>query len=61
MDNTVNGGYYITDACGCCSMCVEVCPQDCIDVGMPYEIRQDECVGCGSCMDACPAGAIIKR
>ncbi len=50
--------YRITDACGGCSMCVMVCPKDCIEVGMPYRIRKEDCIGCGSCMDECPSGAI---
>lgn len=59
MEQTKN--YYITDACGCCSMCVMVCPADCIDVGVPYAIRQADCLHCGSCMDECPSGAIILQ
>lgn len=55
-------GYFITDACVGCQSCVEVCPQQCIDVSsVPLIIRQDHCLHCGSCMVVCPAGAVLKR
>ncbi|MGQ1909109.1 4Fe-4S binding protein [Marinifilum sp. RC60d5] len=53
-------GYQITEDCNACSLCLEKCPQDCIRIGEPYEIIQENCLHCGNCKEVCPIGAVIK-
>ena len=53
-------GYFITEDCTGCGLCVEKCPQDCIEVGEPYKIIQEHCLHCGNCMEICPENAVIK-
>ncbi len=56
------GGYRISDACTGCRKCIAVCPQKCIgEDGIPFKIRQENCLHCGNCMEACPAGAVKYR
>lgn len=52
-------GFVITDACVGCGTCAAVCPQQAIDVGTPYVIRQHNCLHCGLCVENCPAQAIV--
>lgn len=54
-------GFVITDNCIGCGTCVSVCPQNAIDEGMPYEIRQRNCLHCGQCFENCPVQAIERR
>lgn len=54
-------GYFITDKCDGCGKCVEVCPQNCIDTGNPYAVRQENCLHCGNCLTVCPTDAMEKR
>lgn len=52
-------GYYITDACTGCGKCTEVCPQKCIDMdGIPFKIRQANCLHCGNCKEVYPSEAV---
>lgn len=53
-------GYLITDACIGCGACQSMCPQRCIEEGIPYKIEQEHCLHCGSCYETCQVGA-IKR
>lgn len=53
--------YMITDACIGCGACAAVCPQACIEPGMPYVIDQSHCLHCGACFTACPVGAVEHR
>ncbi len=53
-------GFRITDLCIGCGACLEVCPQKCIEEGMPFAIRREHCLQCGACMEVCPAGAVKK-
>lgn len=53
-------GYHITDACIGCGTCLSVCPQNAIDEGMPFVIRQINCLQCGNCYENCPAEAIQR-
>lgn len=54
-------GFTITKDCTECGICREVCPQQCIEEGTPYRIRQKNCLHCGLCSEKCPSGAIVKR
>src|SRR5574341_454562 len=62
----------IEGRCTGCQVCVEFCPVDCIQEGVPrpgvplppVSIRLDECIGCQHCARACEQltwGAIEMR
>lgn len=54
-------GFFITDNCIGCGTCAGICPQQAIDEGLPYEIRQRNCLHCGLCVENCPVEAIVRR
>ncbi|WP_333491991.1 indolepyruvate ferredoxin oxidoreductase subunit alpha [Eggerthella sinensis] len=54
-------GFVITDRCVGCGTCAEVCPEQCIVAGSPYEIAQVHCLRCGRCAEVCPHDAIERR
>lgn len=54
-------GFEIGDECIACGTCKRVCPQNVIDEGIPYKIRQDNCLHCGRCFENCPVQAIVER
>lgn len=54
-------GFLITDSCIGCGTCRRNCPQNCIEIGKPFVIRQDHCLHCGSCLEKCPVKAIVRR
>ncbi|MGI6216388.1 MAG: 4Fe-4S binding protein [Coriobacteriales bacterium] len=58
---TLERGFLITDDCIGCGTCQENCPQQCIDEGEPFSIRQDSCLHCGLCFESCPSQAIVRR
>ena len=41
-----------------CGTCASVCPQQCIEAGMPYVIGVAHCLHCGLCYESCPVQAI---
>jgi len=54
-------GFFITDGCMQCGTCAQGCPQNAIDEGSPYVIRQENCLHCGRCAEKCPFDAIVRR
>lgn len=60
-DTAKQKGYEITNLCIGCGKCKKNCPQQCIEVGKPYVIRQEHCLHCGLCYENCPVQAIVKR
>lgn len=54
-------GFEISDACIGCGKCKEICPQQCIQIGDPYEIQQNHCLHCGLCFENCPVEAIRRK
>jgi uncharacterized pyridoxamine 5'-phosphate oxidase family protein/NAD-dependent dihydropyrimidine dehydrogenase PreA subunit len=54
-------GFVITDRCTGCGKCRKNCPQQCIESGSPYSIRQEHCLHCGLCSEGCPVQAIVRR
>ena len=57
----IEKGFFITDDCIGCGTCQENCPQQSIDEGTPFAIRQDSCLHCGLCFENCPVDAIVRR
>lgn len=53
--------FLITDGCIGCGLCAQNCPQQCIEEGTPYMIRQEHCLHCGLCAENCPVQAIAKK
>ena len=54
-------GFAVTSACIACGRCAARCPQQCIEEGTPFRIRQSSCLHCGLCYELCPAHAIERR
>jgi uncharacterized pyridoxamine 5'-phosphate oxidase family protein/NAD-dependent dihydropyrimidine dehydrogenase PreA subunit len=54
-------GFLITDRCFGCGKCQRNCPQQSIDAGRPFVIRQENCLHCGLCFENCPVKAIVRR
>jgi ferredoxin len=59
--------YVITDACIKDSLCVDVCPTDCIhpkaddakfDAATQLYVQPDGCIDCGACVPVCTSDAI---
>ena len=59
---------YIKQSCAGCSVCVENCPQNCLEISPPAyhgdintkaQLKDEKaCIGCGICKDVCPIDAI---
>ena len=55
------GGFYISDECSGCGICISSCPQNAIDTSsLPFRINNEHCLHCGRCMEVCPNG-VVKR
>ena len=58
---TPEKGFRITDSCIGCGTCKRNCPQQCVEAGTPFRIRQDRCLHCGLCFENCPVQAVVRR
>lgn len=57
--------------CAGCSLCVENCPMDCLQIEEPkyhgdihtiaYLAYGEKCIGCGICAEVCPIRAIVMK
>jgi len=49
-----------TDECSACGSCIDVCPNEVIDIidDAAAVVNEDGCVACGACMEECPMSAI---
>lgn len=54
-------GFFISDKCIRCGKCTRSCPQQCIEIGVPYMIHQEHCLHCGLCAEICPVNCIVKK
>ena len=60
-----------TEACAGCSLCVNNCPESCLEITGPAfhgdirtvaaMVRPDDCIGCGICSTVCPIIAITME
>lgn len=53
-------GFRITDGCTGCGICLDECPQNCIEEKTPYFIEPNHCLHCGACDKVCPSGAVVE-
>jgi NAD-dependent dihydropyrimidine dehydrogenase PreA subunit len=60
--------YVITDSCIKDSLCVDVCPTDCIhpkqdepgfETATQFFVDPAECIDCGACIPACTSDSIL--
>ncbi|MDO4622278.1 MAG: 4Fe-4S binding protein [Eubacteriales bacterium] len=53
--------YYVQSNCMGCGKCLQVCPENCIDISKcPAVIDQNACRHCGECREICPVGAVAE-
>jgi len=51
-----------TELCGGCGNCVEVCPNEAIEiVDDKAVVNEEECLDCAACEGECPHGAITME
>ena len=59
--------FFDNEKCNGCAICLDVCPTDCITLGVPgiYDphaypevVEPKACIGCGFCAEECPMDAI---
>jgi len=48
-----------SEACTACGICVDVCPENAIEVNGRAVINTDACTGCATCVSECPNEAIV--
>lgn len=51
------------DTCTGCSICVDECPTDALDMNEDIAalVRSDDCTGCSVCEETCPVSAITMQ
>lgn len=50
------------EKCIGCSICIEECPVNCIELGTPSPVKiGEECIHCGKCVQTCPVEAISHK
>ena len=49
----------LSDKCGGCGICVDVCPMGAIEVSEQAFVISGVCAGCAACVSECPSEAII--
>ena len=49
----------LSDKCGGCGICTDVCPTGAIEVGKQAFVNSEACSGCAACVSECPNEAII--
>lgn len=54
-------GFLISNNCIGCGKCKNICPQQCIESGKHYYIKQQNCLHCGLCAENCPTNSILKK
>lgn len=54
-------GFFISNECIRCGKCKRSCPQQCIEIGVPYMIHNEHCLHCGLCSELCPVNCIVKK
>ena len=53
--------YTVTSACSGCGLCLEICPQHCIEWnGKKARIQPEHCLHCGLCFERCPQQAVVR-
>ncbi len=57
----ISSGYVVMNGCDLCKKCMEICPQNCIDIiNQIARINQKHCLNCGICVEVCPNQAIRR-
>lgn len=51
----------VAEKCVGCGICVDVCPEDAIEIDKRAVINTPVCTGCAACTYECPNEAIILR
>jgi predicted Fe-Mo cluster-binding NifX family protein/ferredoxin len=47
------------DKCGCCGICMDLCPVNAIEIKRHAFINTNTCIACAACVSECPNAAII--
>ena len=53
-------GYFISEQCIECGLCVKNCPQKVIIEGTPFKISQEHCLHCGICYEIVGNNGVIR-
>ena len=66
-----NKPYIDPKLCVGCSLCIENCPLNCLELSNPqykgdintyaYLSHEDKCIGCGICATNCPTKIIVMK
>lgn len=62
---------FTREVCMACTMCVDACPKNALDIQVmnsingfrlyPYLRDENECSSCGSCQQECPVNALSMK